>query len=246
MSTMNGSGIVMIGIFALLMVAGLAVSENNDTLKDSGTSKADAPKSIELPEPRTDKGILVEDALKERRSIRTFGRNGLTLDEASQLLWAAQGVTDDRGHRTAPSAMAIYPLQVYLIAGNISGLPTGVYRYSPPGHSLTVMAQGRVDEYYDAAAGPENWIKTAPAIFVITGNLDSMNRIPGSQLAAKETSPWVYVEAGAAAENLLLEVVSLGLASTYTAGFNPNKLEELMLLPSGEVPIGVLPVGRKA
>jgi nitroreductase len=68
-----------------------------------------------------------------------------------------------------------------------------------------------------------------------------MNTNPGRDL-----SRWVYVEAGAAAENLLLEVVSLGLACTYTAGFDANKTQELLGLPEGEVPIGVLPVGRRA
>ncbi len=144
--------------------------------------------------------------MKERRSIRSFGKDGLTLNEVSQLLWAAQGVTDNKGHRTAPSAMARYPLQVYLLAGNVTGLPIGVYHHSPQSHNLTVVAQGRIDEYYNATAGFEAWIKTAPAIFVITGDLSSMNQMPRQDL-----SRWVYIEAGAAAENLLLEVVSLNL-----------------------------------
>ena len=237
---MNKLGIIAVVGLALLAAAAMAASENN------GPSKEDASKVIKLPEPRTDGGIAVEKALKERRSIRSFGKEGLTLDEVSQLLWAAQGVTDDKGHRTAPSAMARYPLQVYLLAGNVTGLPSGVYHYSPQGHSLTVMMQGNIDEYYNATAGFEAWIKTAPAIFVITGAIDSMNQMQGIQMPSQDLSRWVYVEAGAAAENLLLEVVSLDLASTYTAGFNANKTEELLGLPNGEVPIGVLPVGRKA
>jgi SagB-type dehydrogenase family enzyme len=232
---MNKLGIIAIIGLAFLATAAIAVSEN------IGSSKEDASKMIKLPEPRTDGGIAVEKDLNERRSIRSFGKEGLTLDEVSQLLWAAQGVTDDQGHRTAPSAMARYPLQVYLLAGNVTGLPSGVYHYSPQGHSLAVMMQGNIDDYYNAAAGFEAWIKTAPAIFVITGAIDSFNQMPGQDM-----SRWVYVEAGAAAENLLLEVVSLDLASTYTAGFNANKTEELLGLTNGEVPIGVLPVGRKA
>jgi SagB-type dehydrogenase family enzyme len=238
---MNKLRTIVVGL-ALLATAAMAASENN------GSSKEDASKVIKLPEPRTDGGIAVEKALKERRSIRNFGKEGLTLDEISQLLWAAQGVTDDKGHRTAPSAMARYPLQVYLLAGNVTGLPSGVYHYSPHGHNLTVMMQGNIDEYYNATAGFEAWIKTAPAIFVITGAIESMNQTPrnGNQIAGRDLSRWVYIDAGAAAENLLLEVVSLDLASTYTAGFNANKTEELLGLPNGEVPIGVLPVGRKA
>ena len=232
---MNKLGIIAVVGLALLAVVVMAASEIN------GPSKADTSKAINLPGPRTDGGISVEKALKERRSIRSFGKDGLTLNEVSQLLWAAQGVTDDKGHRTAPSAMARYPLQVYLLADNVTGLPSGVYHYSSQGHNLTVIAQGKIDEYYNATAGFEAWIKTAPAIFVITGDLSSMNQMPRQDL-----SRLVYIEAGAAAENLLLEVVSLNLASTYTAGFDANKTEELLGLPAGGVPIGVLPVGRKA
>ena len=251
MTTLNKLGIIALVGLALITTIVMAASENNST------TKADAPKAIKLPEPRTDGGISVEKTLQERRSIRSFGKDGLTLNEISQLLWAAQGVTDDKGHRTAPSAMAKYPLQVYLLAGNVTGLPTGVYHYSPQGHNLTIMAEGNVDEYYNATSGFEAWIKTAPAIFVITGDIGSANQMPGlrpgnrtsgtgNQMPRQGPSQWVYIDAGAAAENLLLEVVSLNLASTYTAGFNANKTEELLGLPMGEVPIGVLPVGRKS
>ncbi len=232
---MNKFGVFAVICLVLMGMAVMAASEN------SGPLKEDASKMIKLPAPRTDGGIAVETALNERRSIRSFGKENLTIDEVSQLLWAAQGVTDDQGHRTAPSALAKYPLQVYLLAGNVTGLLSGVYHYSPQDHSLTVLMQGDIDDYYNAAAGFEAWIKTAPAIFVITGAIDSYDQIPGEDM-----SRWVYVEAGAAAENLLLEVVSLELASTYTAGFDANKTEELLGLPEGEVPIGVFPAGRKA
>lgn len=226
----------IIAVIGLAILAVAAIASGND-----GTSKA-----IKLSEPRTDGGIPLDKVLKERRSIRTFGEEGLSLNEVSQLLWAAQGVTDDKGHRTAPSALARYPLEAYLLAGNVTGLPVGVYHYSPADHSLTVIEQGEVDEYYDASAGFESWIKTAPAIFIITGGLNSFDQMSGNTMPKPDLSRWVYVEAGAAAENLLLEVVSLDLAATYTAGFNASKIEELLELPEGEVPIGVIPVGRKA
>jgi SagB-type dehydrogenase family enzyme len=232
---MNKFGIPLAIYLAIMGMALIAASENN------GSSKEDESKVIKLPEPRTDGGIAVEKALKERRSIRSFGKEGMTIDEVSQLLWAAQGITDDQGHRTAPSAMAKYPLQVYLLAKNVTGLPTGVYHYSPQGHNLTIMMQGNIDEYYNATAAFEAWIKTAPAIFVITGDINSLNQMPGQDM-----SRWIYVEAGAASENLLLEVISLDLACTYTAGFDANKTEALLGLPQGEVPIGILPAGRKA
>lgn len=234
-----------LAIIGIILALALAA-----TSEDRSSSKNHASGGIKLQEPRVDGGISLDKALAERRSIRSFGNEGLSFDEVSQILWAAQGVTDEKGHRTAPSALARYPLEVYLVAGNVTGLPSGVYRFSPQEHGLTVTVQGNVDDYYDASAGFEDWIKTAPAIFIITGALDEFNRIgnhsPGSAAPGKDMSRWVYVEAGAAAENLLLEVVGLNLAATYTAGFNESKIEELLGLPENEVPIGVIPVGRKA
>lgn len=228
----------IITVVGLAILAAAAIASGNDGI----------PKAIKLSEPSTDGGNPLDKVLKERRSIRTFGEDGLSLNEVSQLLWAAQGVTDDKGHRTAPSALARYPLEVYLLVGNVTDLPKGVYHYSPTDHSLTVIEQGEIDEYYNASAGFESWIKTAPAIFIITGRLNSFDQMSGNTMNTMpkpDLSRWVYVEAGAAAENLLLEVVSSNLAATYTAGFNASKIEELLELPEGEVPIGVIPVGRK-
>jgi hypothetical protein len=133
------------------VLASIASAENSVDSKDV------ASKAIRLPKPRTDGGISVKNALLERRSIRALGKEGLTIDEVSQLLWSALGVKDNKGHRTAPSAMESYPLQVS--AENVRGLPSWVYHYLSQGHNLTVITQGRIAEYYNAAAGSETWIK---------------------------------------------------------------------------------------
>ena len=226
--------IVFVVGLAVLLTAIMAVS---------ASSKQEASDVVKLPQPRTDGGISVEKALLERRSIRSFRNESLTLDEISQLCWAAQGVTDDKGHRTSPSAMATYPLEVYLLAGNVTGLPAGVYHYSPQGHNLTTISLGNKisDLFNSSMGGREDWRRVSPAVFIITGVFERTNKIPGRDL-----SRFVYIEAGTAAENLLLEVVSLGLGSTYTAGFDENKTKEYLGLSPGEEPIGVLPVGRKA
>jgi SagB-type dehydrogenase family enzyme len=222
-----------IGLAALL-TAIMALSEDYDQ------AAADV---ISLPQPHTDGGLSVEKALSERRSIRSFTNESLTLDEVSQLCWAAQGVTDELGHRTSPSAMATYPLEVYLLAGNVTGLPSGVYHYSPHGHNLTTISQeNRIPDLFNSGmGGSEDWRKNAPAVFIVTGVFERINKIPGQDL-----SRFVHVEAGTASENLLLEVVSLGLGSTYTAGFDENRTREYLSLDPGETPLAVLPVGHKA
>ncbi|HII06353.1 MAG TPA: SagB/ThcOx family dehydrogenase [Methanotrichaceae archaeon] len=227
--------------FAILAFFGLAILALATTAT-SENSKQESSEIIELPDPRIDGGISVENALKERRSIRSFTDEPLYLVEVSQLLWAAQGETDDAGHRSAPSAMATYPLEVYLLAGNVIGLPAGIYHYSPQDHNLIVIASGnRIPALFNTSSDRVDWREKAPAVFVITGVFERMNKIPG-----QDSSRFVYIEAGAAAENLLLEVVSLGLGSTYTAGFDENRTKEYLRLSEGETPIGILPVGRPA
>jgi SagB-type dehydrogenase family enzyme len=224
---------VVVGI-AVLFTAIIALSASTNQ------EKSDV---ITLPQPHTDGGMSVEKALKERRSIRSFTNEPVTLEEVSQLCWAAQGVTDEKGHRTSPSAMASYPLEVYLLAGNVTGLPSGVYHYSPQGHNLTVISEeNRIPDLFNSSSGgKEDWRKSAPAVFIVTGVFERINKIPGEDL-----SRFVHVEAGTASENLLLEVVSLGLGATYTAGFDANMTREFLALASGETPIAVLPVGHKA
>ena len=223
---------IVIGL-AVFLTAIMALSDSSNQMT------ADV---ITLQAPHTDGGMSVEKALLERRSVRSFTNESLTLDEVSQLCWAAQGVTDDKGHRTSPSAMATYPLEVYLLAGNVTGLPSGVYHYFPQGHNLTTISLGnKIPELFNSSmGGKEDWRKGSPAVFIVTGVFERINKIPGQDL-----SRFVYVEAGTASENLLLEVVSLGLGATYTAGFDENKTKEYLGLKSGETPIGILPVGHK-
>lgn len=226
----------------VLAVVGLAVLFTAIIAMSASTNqeKSDV---ITLPQPHTDGGMSIEKALLERRSVRSFTNEPVTLEEVSQLCWAAQGVTDEKGHRTSPSAMASYPLEVYLLAANVTGLPAGVYHYSPQGHNLTVVSEGnRIPDLFGASAGgKEDWRKSAPAVFIVTGVFERINRIPGEDL-----SRFVHVEAGTASENLLLEVVSLGLGATYTAGFDANMTREVLAPSSDETPIAVLPVGHKA
>ena len=207
------------------------------------SSKSESSNAVKLPVQRTDKGISVEKALLARRSKRSFKNEPLTLEEVSQLLWAAQGITDDKGHRTSPSAMASYPLEIYLLSGNVTGLPSGVYHYSPKENSLNVISLGnKIDELFGTStSSKKDWRTAAPAMFIVTSVFDRIKRIPGQDM-----SRFAYIEAGAASENLLLEVISLGLGASFTAGFNENKTRECLGLAQNEVPIGVIPVGRLA
>jgi len=72
---------------------------------------------VELPEPKLKSDTSIEEALFNRRSVREYSKEALSIEEVSQLLWAAQGITAEWGGRTAPSAGGLYPLEVYLAVG---------------------------------------------------------------------------------------------------------------------------------
>ena len=108
----------------------------------SGVLAQSAPQPVKLPEPRRQSAMSVEAALWARQSVRTLAPDSITLADMGQLLWAAQGVNRANGHRTAPSAMAAYPLELYLVASRVSGLPAGVYHYGVVGHVLEPVLSG--------------------------------------------------------------------------------------------------------
>ncbi len=159
-----------------------------------------ATEEVTLPPPRTQGGMSLTEALAHRRSVRSYTEQSLTWEEISQLLWAAQGVTDPRGFRAAPSAGALYPLEVYLV------LPEGWYHYRPADHRLEVRGRGDLRRDLWMVGLNQEALLRAPALFVITGVV--------SRTAAKygdRAERYVFLEAGHAAQNLLLQATALGL-----------------------------------
>jgi SagB-type dehydrogenase family enzyme len=199
-----------------------------------------ADKEVQLPPPQLKGDKSLEQSLNERRSIRMFENKAVTLSALSQLLWAAQGITEAKsGHRTAPSAMALYPLEVYVLAGNVKGLEPGIYHYKPKGHMLEKKSSGDRRHEFVEKAVKQTWVSDTALQILITGDSSRMIKIMKQDAATKFT----YVEAGLAAQNVLLQVTALGLGSTYVGGFDPGCVEKIFDLPASEEVLAVLPVG---
>jgi SagB-type dehydrogenase family enzyme len=198
-----------------------------------------AENAVTLPPPRTDGTVAVEKALKERRSLRTPAETPLTVPDVGQLCWAAQGVTDDRGHRTAPSALATYPLELYVIAGNVTGLAAGFYHYEPAKHALRLVAAGDKRAEFETKAIGQGWAAKAPAIFVVSGSAAKMTKM------RERAAQFMYTEVGLAAQGFFLEATALGLGSTFVGGFKPAEARAVLGLAAGEDVLAVLPVGHK-
>ena len=151
--------------------------------------------TIQLPEPNH-RGIALEEALRQRRTVREFSLQRVPTTALSQLLWSAQGVTSQRGLRTAPSAGALYPLEIDVIVGVVAGLPAGVYRYRPDNHTLQKVLGGDVRKEAARAALGQGWMADAPVLIIINAVARRTERKYG-----KRAELYVPVEAGAAAQN---------------------------------------------
>lgn len=204
------------------------------------TTKYEPKDIIKLPEPKYDSEISIEGALLERRSVRDYKDEPLTLAEVSQLLWAAQGITDSRGFRTAPSAGALYPLEVYVAIGNVDGLNEGIYKYEPDGHELVMIAQGdKRAELYAAALG-QAWVKNGAAVMVFSSVYERTTKKYGQRGVR-----YVDMEVGHAVQNVYLQAVSLNLGTVVVGAFDDSKVKRIINMTDKEQPVCLMPVGRR-
>ena len=218
---------------------------------------------IPLPEPRLDGPVAVEQALSQRRSIRRFEPESLELADLGQLMWAAQGVTQRMeepppgfswewrgGMRTAPSAGALYPLELHAVVGDVDGLEPGVYRYLPAEHALARV----VSPVQTPVSGPDDRrqalsnaalrqlaIRNAPAVLVLAGVVERAATKYGER-----AERYVHIEVGAAAQNVYLECESIGLGTVFIGAFDDDAVAGVLGLPGDELVFAIMPIGHPA
>jgi SagB-type dehydrogenase family enzyme len=195
---------------------------------------------ITLPPPESKGQLSVEEAIQRRRSVREFGRGSLALADISQLLWSAQGVTHRDGLRTAPSAGALYPLELYLVAADIEELSAGIYHYRPKKHELLQLASGDVRKKLASAAHGQIWVRRAPALIVITSVYE---RIMGKY--GKRGHRYAHIEVGHVAQNVYLQATALDLGTVIVGAFDDSEVQSVLGLPPDHEPLGIMPVARK-
>jgi len=195
--------------------------------------------TVALPAARLDGAVSLEKSLAARRSERDFAPTSISLAEAAQLLWAAQGITASEGRRTAPSAGALYPLQIYVVASRVETLSPGTYRYDALSHRLIRLSAGQSTSTLVRAALDQDWIAQAAAILVISGIEQRTTRKYGERGVR-----YVFMEAGHAAQNILLQSVALGLGATVVGAFDDDGVRSVLSLARSERPLYLVPVGR--
>ena len=183
------------------------------TVSPRDDSQVLSPDARPLPPPRHEGSISLEETLAARRSVRDYTNDPLTWEEIGQLLWSMQGLTREWGGRTAPSAGALYPLETYVVTAE------GLYHYQPAGHQVTANPQLGLRQALWEVGLKQDWIRLAPAVFVIAAVYERTSRKYGQRAAR-----YVHMEAGHAAENLLLQAVALGLGGVVVGAFHDDRV----------------------
>ena len=187
-----------------------------------------------LPDPKLRGKISLEEALLARRSTRSFSDQQVDLQSISQLLWAAQGITDPHGFRTAPSAGALYPLELYLVSKE------GVFRYLPQKHAIQILKIGDFREDLHEVALRQDAILNAPIVFVITAVYERTEEKYGPERSPR----YVHLEAGHAAQNILLQAVVLDLGAVPIGAFIDTEVQAALSIPKDHLPLYLIPIGH--
>jgi SagB-type dehydrogenase family enzyme len=205
-----------------------------------GTGMCDGTsRLIKLPAPARAGQVSLEETLTRRRSLREFSDAPIMLADIAQLCWAAQGVTDAGDHRSAPSAGALYPLDLYVAVGRVDGLEPGIYHYDPHAHTLEQRVDTDRRRGLYRAALEQEWVQDAPLVFVITAVYQRTTRKYRNRGVR-----YAHIEAGHAAQNLLLQATALGLAGVPVGAFDDDDIQNALEASPNETPLYLLPVGR--
>ena len=200
------------------------------------------PAQIYLPSPSQKGDVSLEETIAKRRSIRHFTSEAISQLQLSQILWAAQGITDTRlKYRTVPSAGATYPLEIFVVCGRngIEGVGDGIYRYNAAHHSLTLHHKGDVRLELARAALGQHFIYHAPVDIVICALYQRTTLRYGSR-----GERYVYIEVGHAGQNIYLQAVALGLATVAIGAFYDEQVREVLRLDKQYKPLYIMPLGR--
>ncbi|MFA5306158.1 MAG: SagB/ThcOx family dehydrogenase [Candidatus Babeliales bacterium] len=203
--------------------------------------RAGGGQTIRLPEIRTHSSTSIEEAIGQRRSVRLYKNEPLVVTEVAQLLWACQGVTDkQRLLRATPSAGALYPLEIYLVVGDVKGLSSGIFKYNSLKHELSKMLDGDQRVALSEAAFSQQWVHQAAAAIVICANYKNVEKKYNQR-----AHQYVHMEVGAAAENVYLQATALGMGTVLVGAFDDDAVQKIIGSEQDEIPLCILPIGKK-
>jgi len=195
-------------------------------------------KMIKLPKPSTKSDVSLEETLASRRSVRQYKATALDMAKISQLLWAGQGITNSRNFRTAPSAGATFPLDLYILIGISDTISPGLYRYYPEEQALALIREGDLRTDLAAVALNQPMVKKAPVTIIFSATYSKTTSRYGDRGVM-----YVHNEVGHAAQNIYLQCETLGLGTVAIGAFDDDKANRFMEFPQGKEVVYMMPVG---
>lgn len=210
-------------------------------LPGQSLAKGKKMEKIKLVAPNLKGNVSLEEAVKKRRSRRSFKNKSLTVQQLSQILWSAQGISGSGGFkRTVPSAGALYPIELYVILGEKTNgdYPAGIYLYTPKEHTILKTIDGDLRKQLSMAALGQSFIAEAPLVLVIVANYSKTTNTYG-----KRGVRYVDMEAGHLGQNVHLQAEALGLGTCMVGAFNDENVTKVIGVPKDLVPIYIMPIG---
>ncbi len=199
-------------------------------------------KQIQLPAPDRENGWPLFRTMNLRRSVREFQKKTVSLQVLSQVLWAASGLTLKAGDfllRTAPSAGALYPVDIYVFTREVENLSPGLYHFIPAAQALRQRYEGDLSQLLSDAALNQDFLAEASFVLVLTAVFERTTWKYGAR-----GFRYIYLDAGHVAQNAALAAVSLGLGSCPVAAFFDDEVNALLgVNPARESAIYLLAVG---
>lgn len=237
------------GIFGFLLIMGIIALSffrqitpaGEDKLMSTGntTEFENSGDMIQLPPPKKKGTVSIEEALQLRRSVRSYASQALTVAEVGQLLWSAQGITHARGFRTAPSAGATFPLEMFVLVNNVDGLRKGLYQYLPADHQLLWVHGREVASDLVRASHSQSMIAEAGVVLVFGAVFERT-----TQRYSERGVRYVYNEIGHASQNVHLQAAALNLGTVVIGAYNDEQVEEILGLDPGIRILYMMPVGK--
>jgi SagB-type dehydrogenase family enzyme len=233
--------------FGSLLISPNSNGEGIKPDKSVSLKKTDNKQIIyQLPDAENKGNVSVEEALCNRRSHRSYLKTRISAQDLSQILWAAYGITRPLerypemrgGLRSAPSAGARYPLEIYVFAGNVSGMKSGVYKYVSQSHTLVCIIDKDMRKELSVAALYQKMLRIAPACLLFCAVFDRTTQGYGER-----GQRYVFAELGHSAQNVYLQAEALHLGTCATGAFNDDDVRRVIPLPDDEEPLYLMPIG---
>ena len=176
-------------------------------------------------------GRTFDEVLSSRRSVRDFADLELDLDDLSKILHQSYGITGElpgkggfrQDLRSAPSAGALYPAEIYIAVRKVAGVEPGIYHYNVPHHEIELLIPGDPTEKILEVCCGQEYVRQTSIVVLISGVL-ARTKLKYGERGYR----YALLDIGHLGQNLYLSCASLELAVMTTCGFFDDEANKLL------------------